>query len=270
MTNEELKDFSALLKTEREAKKITLKEIADSSKINIKFLEAIESGDFEVMPEVYIRAFLKTYAKYVGLNPDKVINDFDLAKRNKFGKTAETSTVSAVEKSARKSESEFTEEKEEEEKKKGILLFSAIAAIVLIALAILFFFPEEEEKPPEETSFEEILKEKNVEAQNAVPVAEEKNAERKNPIEVRIDAEGQCWIGVRADADTSSSQFMLTKGNKKLFTANDSMRIVFGMPSSVKVLFNGKEINVVKKRGEISEVKFYKTEVKISIIKASK
>ena len=268
MTNEELKDFSALLKTEREAKKITLKEIADSSKINIKFLEAIESGDFEVMPEVYIRAFLKTYAKYVGLNPDKVINDFDLAKRNKFGKTAETPTVSAVEKGARKSESEFTEEKEE--KKKGILLFSAIAAIVLIALAILFFLPEEEENPPEETSFEEILKEKNVETQNAVPVAEEKNAERKNPIEVRIDAEGQCWIGVRADADTSSSQFMLTKGNKKLFTANDSMRIVFGKPSSVKVLFNGKEINVVKKRGEISEVKFYKTEVKISIIKASK
>ncbi len=269
MNNDELIEFSALLKVEREAKKITLKEISDSSKINIKFLEAIESGDFDVMPEVYIRAFLKTYSKYIGLNPEKVLADFELAKKNKLGKTTESPLPIMVEKEEGESGTETYSDKEENgEKKKRLLLFAAIAVMVILALGILFFLPEDEVKPPQETSFEEILKEKKVEVPTTTTI--EKNAKQKENISVRIDAKGQCWLGVRVDSDTSSSQFMLSKGNKKLFTANDSMRIVFGNPAGVKVFFNDKELNVAKKKGEVTEVIFHKSGVKVFPIKLNK
>lgn len=269
MNNEELKEFSALLKAEREAKKITLKEISDSSRINIKFLEAIEEGDFEVISEVYIRAFLKTYAKYIGLNPEKVLTDFDLAKQNKLGKTAETPLpITVVDEEKANEKKSFSDDDEEGKKKKGFMIFAAFAGVLIVALAIIFFLPKEEEKIPQETSFEEILKEKKVETP---PVsADKKAAEQKENISVKINAEGQCWLGVRADADTSSSQFMLSKGSKKLFTASDSMRIVFGNPAGVKVFFNDKELNVQKKKGEVTEVIFHKNGAKVSPINLNK
>ncbi|NOX16892.1 MAG: DUF4115 domain-containing protein [Chlorobi bacterium] len=269
MINEELKELSGLLKAEREAKKITLKEISDSSRINIKFLEAIENGDFDVMEEVYIRAFLKTYAKYVGLNPEKVLTDFELAKKNKLGRTTETPLPIAVANGEKeRAEKSFAEDDEKEKKKKGVAMFVALAALVVIALAIIFFLPKEEENIPQETSFEEILKEKKVESP---PITTpKKTVEQKEGVSVRIDANGKCWIGVRADADTTSSQYMLSEGSKKFFTASDSMRIVFGNPAGVKVFFNNKELNVAKKKGEVTEVIFHKEGAKISVIKFNK
>ncbi len=62
------------LKRERTLRQITLKEIAGRTRIHIKILQKLESDDYANMPAgTFIKGFLKSYAKCVGLNVEDVI-----------------------------------------------------------------------------------------------------------------------------------------------------------------------------------------------------
>jgi cytoskeleton protein RodZ len=62
------------LKEEREARHISLEEIASATKIVPRYLEALENDRFEVMPGgFFIKGIIRTYAKAVGLDPDEVL-----------------------------------------------------------------------------------------------------------------------------------------------------------------------------------------------------
>lgn len=67
------------LKAAREAKGIPLAQIADITRISEEYLQAIERGDLDVLPQVYVRAFLREYADVVGLSPDEVMRKYDAA-----------------------------------------------------------------------------------------------------------------------------------------------------------------------------------------------
>lgn len=78
-------DFFEELKQERERRKITLAEISDATLINLKMLEALEQGDVNVLPQAYVRAFIREYAGVVGLDKQETLNKYDrwLAIHNK-------------------------------------------------------------------------------------------------------------------------------------------------------------------------------------------
>jgi flagellar biosynthesis protein FlhG len=61
------------LKRIREARGLSLRHMADESKIGTRFLEYIEADRFgDLPPRVYLRGFLKEYARIVGLDPGAV------------------------------------------------------------------------------------------------------------------------------------------------------------------------------------------------------
>ena len=72
-----LTDFGKALKKNRETKKISLNEISDFTKIDIKYLLAIEEGDFSYLPAVYMRLFLRSYCRYIGEDSKKALNDYE-------------------------------------------------------------------------------------------------------------------------------------------------------------------------------------------------
>jgi len=67
------------LKRAREAKNITINDIFARTKIQPKFIEAIERGELDILPQAYIRAFLRSYAKCVNLDPNEVLHKYELA-----------------------------------------------------------------------------------------------------------------------------------------------------------------------------------------------
>lgn len=72
--------LGAWLRTQREARGVGLREIADASKISIRYLEALEHDRFEILPApVFTRGFLREYSRVVGLDPDEVVNLYLLA-----------------------------------------------------------------------------------------------------------------------------------------------------------------------------------------------
>ena len=66
-----------ILRKAREDRHLTLADIADATLINIEHLRAIDSGRVDILPEAYIRAFMREYAAYVGLDPSDIMQMFD-------------------------------------------------------------------------------------------------------------------------------------------------------------------------------------------------
>ncbi|WP_053219599.1 helix-turn-helix domain-containing protein [Virgibacillus senegalensis] len=64
------------LKEAREAKNLSLEEIQQMTKIQTRYLQAIEKENFSVMPgNFYVRAFIKEYAAAVDLDPDVLMEE---------------------------------------------------------------------------------------------------------------------------------------------------------------------------------------------------
>ena len=79
----ELASFGEDLRREREIRGISIKEIADATKISSRFLDAIERNDHKTLPApVFTRGFVREYARYVGLNPEEMVNRYNYAAAN--------------------------------------------------------------------------------------------------------------------------------------------------------------------------------------------
>jgi cytoskeleton protein RodZ len=69
--------FGAKLREAREGRGITLRQIADATKISVRTLEALEHNDFSRLPGgIFSRGFVRSYAVEVGLDPEETIRDF--------------------------------------------------------------------------------------------------------------------------------------------------------------------------------------------------
>jgi cytoskeletal protein RodZ len=67
------------LKREREYREISLREISDATKINIRMLEAIEKDNFGVLPGgIFNRNFIRAYAQFIGLDPEVIIRKYQV------------------------------------------------------------------------------------------------------------------------------------------------------------------------------------------------
>ncbi|SER08176.1 protein RodZ, contains Xre-like HTH and DUF4115 domains [Gracilibacillus ureilyticus] len=66
------------LKQEREAKNLTLNDIQKQTKIQTRYLNAIEEEKFNVMPgSFYVRAFIKEYATVLDLDPEALMSEYE-------------------------------------------------------------------------------------------------------------------------------------------------------------------------------------------------
>jgi cytoskeleton protein RodZ len=65
------------LKRERELRGISLQEIADSTRISLRFLQAVEEDRLDIIPgPFFVRAILRSYARNVGLDENQVLNRY--------------------------------------------------------------------------------------------------------------------------------------------------------------------------------------------------
>ena len=69
--------FYKELKELRISKEISLEDLQSKTKINIRYLEAIESGKFEVLPTPYLRLFIRAYALEIGGDAERALEQLD-------------------------------------------------------------------------------------------------------------------------------------------------------------------------------------------------
>lgn len=70
-------DFGSTLRSARERKGISLRHIANATKISMGALESLERSDFSRLPGgIFSRSFVRAYAEEVGLDPDETVAEF--------------------------------------------------------------------------------------------------------------------------------------------------------------------------------------------------
>jgi transcriptional regulator with XRE-family HTH domain len=69
--------FGARLRMQREERQIALTSIAEETKIKLALLEGLEKDDVSHWPSgIFRKAYLRTYAHMIGLDPDEVLREF--------------------------------------------------------------------------------------------------------------------------------------------------------------------------------------------------
>ncbi len=70
------------LRRQRESKQRSIEEIARSTRVPMSSVERIESDQFDELPgEVFVRGFLKSYARSLGISSDDVLARYTASRR---------------------------------------------------------------------------------------------------------------------------------------------------------------------------------------------
>jgi cytoskeleton protein RodZ len=77
--------FGERLKRERELREVKLEEVSAATRISARFLEALENENWERLPGgVFGRGFVRSIARYLGLNEESLLAEYDLARGEKL------------------------------------------------------------------------------------------------------------------------------------------------------------------------------------------
>ena len=73
--------FGDRLKREREMREVSLEEISAATRISNRYLGALESEEWSKLPGgVFARGFVRSIARYLGLDEESLLAEFDLAR----------------------------------------------------------------------------------------------------------------------------------------------------------------------------------------------
>ena len=99
--------FYKELKDLRVSKEISLEDLESKTKINVKYLNAIEQGDFDILPAPYLRLFIRAYAIEIGGDADRALEQLDSFIGNNRS-TAATSQMKNADKDESKIDENFS------------------------------------------------------------------------------------------------------------------------------------------------------------------
>ena len=78
--------FGEVLRRERELRQITLREISEATKINLRYLEALERDDFRHLPGgVFNKGFVRAFAQHIGVDAETMVDAYLEEQRNQTG-----------------------------------------------------------------------------------------------------------------------------------------------------------------------------------------
>jgi transcriptional regulator with XRE-family HTH domain len=206
--------FGSWLRRQREVREITLREISQESKISLRYLEAIEQDKKGVLPApVFVRGFLREYARFVGLDPDEVINYH----------------MASVPKKEADDDAAPSRGSDRPTMVRPIWLVAALVAVLAVIGGFSYF---SRSRGPESNAM--------VPPQGATlpqtPMAED--LETPAPIRLAMDFTQTSWVAVTIDGERAISELRV-QGESLRVEAERELRIRLGNVGGVSFELNG-------------------------------
>jgi transcriptional regulator with XRE-family HTH domain len=247
--------FFQELRAAREAKGLTLAQISDITRIAESHLEALERGEVSILPQAYVRAFIREYAEMVGLKPDEVMRKYDAML---LGVTTpppmpQTTPAPAPPTPAISKPERWTAE--------TILTArnarTAFFATLLVGLGVILWNTVFRQTPAttEEIPFQSILADK--EKRLASPQTQPMPAAPVTPPGVPSDsltlrglASDTVWVMMITDQEPPK-EFIFKPNTRFTFKARDRFSITLGNAGVVEFTLNQKNLGTLGKRGAV-------------------
>lgn len=275
-----MSELGSKLRDARIERGYTLNILQQKTKIQKKYLQAIEDGQFDVLPgQYYIRAFVKQYADIVGLNGNQLLEDYEAEIMSPVEEQE-----SAIEDVAIPSRLERHQqgEKSQWEIVLSYLPMILLITIILLIIATLIFAIQsisqkdktEVSQNQAETAIVSVVEPDTVEVKESQASTSESTEETlgdnqikvgkqvitllsepteetlyqlENPIEdyeFEVKADAYVWVGIYQD-DVIQVDTPVAAGESVTFKAEagaKSVRLRLGYPEGGKFYINGKEI----------------------------
>ncbi|MBW3565140.1 MAG: helix-turn-helix domain-containing protein [Acidobacteria bacterium] len=236
---EPLAELGADFQREREARGVTLREIADTTKISSRFLEAIERGDATVLPApVFTRGFIREYAQYLGLDVEAMVERY-------------MAQVQLDERREAESEAELQERIRGGLPLiggKGLVRTVIIVIVIGLILGVIAWMASSrvEDSPAEATGAPPAP---------VVPPARTATAEPEpvviDSVEVTVRATEPTWMLVAVDGN-ATEEMTLGPGETRTFRGSENVTFErLGNAGGIQVSLNGVELDPLGRSGQI-------------------
>jgi cytoskeletal protein RodZ len=249
-----LESFAAELKKTRIEKQVSLMDISASTRINLKFLEALEEGQFAMLPQTYVRAFIREYADAVGLDPKAALKKYDAiqprqhADKEKDGLTAPPSRPQVP------AAQDFS--------LKPILAFARqnalfVGFVLVVAVFVVYLFRQTSDaNPPStiaETPFDNVVRE-NAAAQpgdeQPVSLPAVTRPAAVDSLSLVMTTTDSVWMTITLD-DARTMEYLFPPGRRGSWTAKGSFTITIGNAGGARFVLNGKDLGPLGRPGAV-------------------
>lgn len=284
-----LDKFADELRAQREKSGLSLQQMAAKTRIDLKFLEAIDQDNFSFLPDLYVKAFVKQYAKTIGLDEDITLKKYEAAKDgleydpNPQPAVEETKPqvlnkpeLSQTEKPKQnikqtaplKSYVDDQKQKTAEDESKvnnQLMIFGlgGVGLIIIAAIVYFFVFNKSDKIIVEETPIEEVIKQENqryVEEQPAEQINDDSTfiPASSDSLYLTFYAKETTWINVFLD-NTRNVEFTLSPNSKFTVAALREFKATVGNSGGVSLQLNNKSVDFTGRSGSVRHFKLDKT-----------
>lgn len=155
-----MKEIGEKLKEARESMGITIEEAAEDLKIRSSQIQDIEEGNKDSFKDVfYLKMFIKNYSKYLGLDYDEMVEEFN---EYLFDFTSKISIedIKKAEKAHKKKEkniktvkiaSPYTMEKSQEQEIPRFLIIGGVIVFIILIIYVIILFATKDTKEVSDT-----------------------------------------------------------------------------------------------------------------------
>jgi cytoskeletal protein RodZ len=254
-------DFGSRLREARERRGITLRQIANATKISVGVLDALERNDISRLPGgIFGRAFVRSYAVEVGLDPEATIRDFMATFPN-------DSVTAGHPTSERNDDFELLES----DRRRAGTYLSLVAISIPIAGAMLWVgtgrrvreapppavatarpAPVQraiEPVPPPVVSTPPVVPTMALPADTPAPAAVASAPERDG-LTVALTVTQPCWVTATIDGRKTLDR-LLQSGERQTIDVRREMVLTVGDASAISMTLNGAAARPLGKAGEV-------------------
>ena len=261
-----MEELVALLKQAREEKKISLEEISRLTRIQLRYLQALENNNFSLFAgEVYLKGAITSYAAAAGLETKDILALYHRLT-SEAGATSSPPVMTQIAPDAARIKKSTQKKKPRYRESQGPPFNAGVLALVLILigagiwLSLNYTWPgldpgteqqnndepgdngaagdgEPEPKPgPEPTPAPEVAVVSTSPTETIYQVA------GITVIELKLDFEAPCWIKLVVDGSEPFSPRTFAAGEDFTITATETIYLRLGNPPAVQLTVNGLEL----------------------------
>lgn len=235
--------FGEWLRRQREMREISLRDIADRTKISLRYLEAMEADRFDLLPApIFAKGFLREYARYVGLSPDEVVNHYLAVHQPEELEQPGDATLIAMEKKRRKKGRSWTW---------GLFLLLA-GALLLALVAFVSWLVDRRENAPAAAPPPQVVSPQPSLQPAATPPPILPEAP-KAPLEVTLDFSAECWVKAVMDGKSPIEEIHV-QGESMQLEAQQKIDVRLGNAAAADIQVNGYPFEFDKTPGKVVEL----------------
>jgi cytoskeleton protein RodZ len=221
------------LREARVRKGLTLQQVAEDTKIRSKYLQALENEEFSALPgEAYAKGFLRSYAVYLGLNAQIMLDEYASRFSNSTAEETQLEGPSALRRPARA-------------RRSGLLFVAVLAVLVLAVIYALGLRGGDDDKTPM-TNPSALTRSPTPAARSSLPATVGPDASRSPSANVTVlklgGSEPPCYVTIyenkRSGTPVLATTFS-TGVTHTLRTSGTFIVAVGGDPGSLTMFVNG-------------------------------